>query len=545
MRALTRLAVVALVLLAGAPAAGSGVAAGTLRVASVEPPNSIDPAFGIGEPAQAILSATCLKLLNYRDREGKAGSLLVAEAAERMPTVSADGRTYTFTVRRGLRFSDGHPITAANYEAAAYRLFHPRMNTLAALSGGGDDIVGIREFRTRKAKRIPGIGVQGRRFVLRLVRRNPDVLHRLASTYMCPVPVGFPLDPTGVEDPPVPGSGPYFIASYRAGREVVLRRNAHYRGTRPRNVDEIRIAIGGTPEANAAAVERGDLDYSFNGAPGELADLVARYGVNQRRLWIKTGPYTSYLALNTSRPLFRDNAPLRRAVNFAVDRSEIVRQGGHILAGRPTDQLLPPTMPGYRNVALYPLAKPDLARARQLAAGRLRGGHATLYVADFPLAERRARIVQLNLEQLGLEVDVKVMTVEVLLYRVSQPDEPYDLVYVNWLQDWPDPTNFLVPILHKRGIPKAKVATLAAFSLSHNFSRFDDPAVNARIDAAAKLSGSARYSAFARIEADTLRDKAPIAPLFHFNDVVLVSERVGCVTYSPVYRLDLVALCLR
>jgi peptide/nickel transport system substrate-binding protein len=450
---------------------------------------------------------------------------------------------YTFTLRRGLRFSDGRPLTAANYEAAAYRLFHPKMQSLVLLLGGGNDIVGVRELNSGKASRLVGVRAHGRQLVVRLTRPNPDILNRLATTAMCPVPVGYPLDPAGVTDPPVPGSGPYFIASHTPGVEVVLRRNPYYRGSRPHNLGELQVLIGGTREDNAAAVERRDLDYSFDGSPADPATLITKYGVNRGRLWIKTRSNTAYLAFNTGRPLFKNNAPLRRAVNFALDRSEIVQQAGYVQAGRPTDQLLPPSMPGFRNVDLYPLDKPDLESARRLASGHLRGAHAILYVSDVSPADRRARIIQSNLAEIGLQVEVKVITLNVLLYRLSQPNEPYDLVYTGWSQDYPDPTDFLVPILHSRSIPKGSPATLAEASFDHNYSRLADRVLDRRLNAAASLSDNKRLRAFSNIEIDTLRTTAPIAPLFNPTEFLFFSDRVGCVTYSPVFGIDLAALC--
>ena len=108
--------------------------------------------------------------------------------------------------------------------------------------------------------------------------------------------------------------------------------------------------------------------------------------------------------LNTSSRLFRSNVPLRRAVNLAVDRNAFGPGG---LGARLTDQVLPPSLPGYHNAKIYPLRRPNLARARQLARGHLRGGKAILYVADQPLVLGIGQTLKQQLSAIGLDVDVR------------------------------------------------------------------------------------------------------------------------------------------
>ena len=108
--------------------------------------------------------------------------------------------------------------------------------------------------------------------------------------------------------------------------------------------------------------------------------LIRKYGVNRSQFFVKPGLVLRGYHLNISRPLFHDNLALRQAVNFAVDRPAIVRQGGLAspLLGRPTDQYLPPSMPGFEDAHLYPLDGPDLRKARALARGHTRSGKAVL-----------------------------------------------------------------------------------------------------------------------------------------------------------------------
>jgi peptide/nickel transport system substrate-binding protein len=516
-----------------------------LVIGSEFAPENLDPALTIDSLARAIAYATCMRLVDYPDRDGPAGARLVPEAAAAMPRVSRDGRTYSFRVRPGLRFSDGSPLTAASFSYAFERLFEPAMQSVAARSHGADDIVGARAKAEGRARRIAGLTARGDRLTIRLTRPSYDLLPRLATAGACPLPVGFPVDPAGVQDAPLPGSGPYYVAEYERGSEIVLRRNPYYRGSRPRKSAEIRITIGRSSAELQDAVERGEIDLVPNDIfTTGLADLIDRYGVNGNRLFLKPSPATFYLVVNTRSPLFRGNPALRRAIGFALDRPALVRLGGPPSAARPSDQLLPSTLRGFVDSGIFPLDGPALATARRLARGNVRAGRALLYVGASPRGQATGRILQRDLGRIGLRVDVRAAARPVMLIRLALPTERWDLAVFSWFQDWADPGEFLIPILHGRSIP-----ALAAWNdvfLSWNYSRFDDAGVNARLDAAARLEGEARLRAFARIEADVLRRHAPVIPLYQPNEVIFVSERTGCVVYNPAAAaLSYGSLCRR
>jgi ABC-type oligopeptide transport system substrate-binding subunit len=288
-------------------------------------------------------------------------------------------------------------------------------------------------------------------------------------------------------------------------------------------------------------VEHGQLDYVVGGPPVErVADLRRRYGLNRNRLWDPIRPQTFYLAFNTRRPLFRGNASLRRAIAFALDRPAIVRAVGDPAVGRPTDQLLPPSMPGFADRHLYPLDGPSLPTARRLARGHLRGAHAVLYVSSSPTALARGAAVQRELARIGLQVDIRSWAVDLFPLRLAAPNEPYDMTIISFAQSWPDPGAFLGPILDSRMIPAGLFNPL-----NWNFSRFKDTSVDARLRSASRLTRGARDDAYARLESDVLARQAPVASIYYLRDLIFVSSHIGCVTYNPVFTLDYAKLCRR
>jgi peptide/nickel transport system substrate-binding protein len=507
------------------PASGtSSPSGGELRVVSASDVDSLDPAL-VSEPLSwDIATTTCSTLFTTTNDQHV--PRLVPEAATTFPSVSPDGLTYTFEIRSGLRFADGSALTAAAYSRAIGRVLDPRMQAPA-----------VSQF----ASAIADAHAHGRRLTLHLTHRRGDLLALLTMPWACPVPAGLPIDPAGAG--PIPGSGPYAIAVYQPGREILLRRNPFYRGPRQDRSASILIAIGGTPDADVQQVENGtadlDLDLSLPSLqpppPQLLTDLASRYGIGKHQFFIRPLDGTVFLALNCSRPLFRDNAPLRRAINYALDRPEIVRQGGP-LVGHRTDQLLPPATLGYRDSSLYPLAGPELRVARRLARGHLRAGNAVLYVADVPVALRRAAIIQYDLGQIGVHVQVRAFARALLITKIATRGEPYDLALTGWTGFTPDPQDFLLRLLDGHTITAGD---------NFDVSYFNVASVNRRLEADNTLPAPQRYEAFATSETNILRRYAPVAPIMNQLGYVLISARVHCFTYNYFGGFDLGSACLK
>jgi peptide/nickel transport system substrate-binding protein len=462
----------------------------------------------------------------FPDKPAPDGLIPRPEAAAGLPAVSRDGRTYAFTVRRGLRFNDGSPLTAANFERALGRVLNPAMGSAGA-------------FLFADVKRVSASGLRLR---IELTKPSGDLTTRLALGFACPVPLGFPLDPAGVNL--TVGSGPYYISRFVPDSQIVLRRNRYYKGTRPHNVDRVVVTMTGDVDTDIKAVEDGQADVLGIEIPSELRSGLAQlYGVNRGQFFRIRGLDTGALVLNTSGTLFKDNPALRQAVNFAVDRTEIARAApSGLLSRTPTDQIMPRRIPGWRDYRLYPLAGPDLLRARRLAQGNLRGGRAILWATPATAPGRsiwpaQTQLVVSDLHAIGLDVEVKVMAADVLDARAGSPGAPYDMLLSEWPLNYPDPANALVLRLGGENARKP--------SGNSNLAYFDEPAYNRRMAAADRLTGSARFRAFSKLDADLMRNQAPWVPLYEHSAWLLLSKRVGCLRNQPVFVRDIAAMCLR
>ncbi len=506
---------------------------GTLRIDLEQTPLTLDPPAAYADSHTIpLVYETCATLVNHPDESGPAGVRLVPEVAASMPAISADGKTYTFTIRPGYRFSppSNEPVTAKTFAYSLERALDPRSH--AQLTSLLADVVGVKAFAAGRAPHVSGIVADGRTLRIRLVAPAGDFLARLAIGAFCPVPLDTPIDAKGVQL--IPSAGPYYLASNTPGTQLVLRRNPNYHGPRPRRPDAI-VLQGGISLATALAqLQAGTADYAGDGVP-TTADrrLRARFGEGSaasrsghQRYFTAKGLNVRYLMLNPERPLFAD-ARVRRAVNFAIDRRALADALDRSLfheafaGGGVTTQYLPPEMPGRSVTPLYPL-RPDLKRARLLlGAPRTRSG--VMFACNYTPCRLVAAIVQRNLAAIGIDLRVEYMPTALMFARAYAPHARYDIFLLGWVADFPDPADFLQIF----------------------FNRFHDPGYVRGRAAAERLTGPKRFRVFASLARRLALDAAPAVAYESDENRVFFSARVGCQIFQPIYGVDLGALCLR
>jgi ABC-type oligopeptide transport system substrate-binding subunit len=511
--------------------AGSAVAktGGTLNVDLSTDVDYTDPALDYLSTGWEIEYATCLKLMNYPDANGAKGAQLVPEAATGFPKVSNSGKQYDFTVNAGFtKFSTGQAVTAANFKAAIDRDADPKMQSPAVPFFS--DIIGSDKSP------VSGVTVKGNHLIIKLSKAAPDFLARLAMPFFCAVPTNLAHDPNGVDAPP--SAGPYYISDRTANKSIVIKRNPNYKGKRPHNYDQIVYTIGNSLEAIRLRVEQGASDYAAQGLPpSAYAEVAQKYGINKGQFWVKPQVGVSYLAMNQDRPIWKGNLPLRKAVNWAVDRQALVAQGGY-LSGKRSDQVLPPGLAGFRDVSLYPLKvnNASQATAKKLATGHTRDGKVVLYAGNRGATPLRAQIVQFNLKQIGLDVETKLFARAVQIEKEGTRGEPFDLTLEGWIADYADPYDFINVLLSGDNLHDSN---------NNNVAYFNDPSFNKKMTQASNLSGAQRYSTYGNLDIDIMKNAAPWAPYQNFNDRILLSSKVGCFTFNSIYSLDLAAVCAK
>jgi YVTN family beta-propeller protein len=526
---------VAMQTIAARPGRSSG---GVARVNAQFDVDYMDPALAFLPNSWQLLYATCAKLLNYPDKPAPEGSRVIPEVARSLPSRSADGKTYTFAIRKGFRFSppSNQSVTARTFKYSIERSLSPKMKSRA--QGFFADIVGAKAYMAGKAAHIAGIVARGDTLTIHLVAPAPDLVTRLAALpFVCSVPIGTPLDPKGVRT--VPSAGPYYVSLYTPGQGVVLTRNPNYRGNRPHRLERIELTVNVTAKKTDSAIEAGSVDYNSTGVdPGNRARIAARYGPGspaarggRQQYFVNPTLGIDYIILNSHRPLFQD-LRLRQAVNFAIDRRALARIGPQGAGPeQPTDQYLPSAMPGFKDAHVYPLT-PNLATARRLARGR--GGTAILYTCNQSPCDQLAQTIKTNLAAIGIDVQVKTFGISALIARLGRPAEPFDLAvgkFVAWAADYPDPGDFL--------------NFLVGSGAGGLVPPFTDPGYQRKIRAAARLAGPPRYLTYGKLDAHVSRDYAPWVPLGNLLAHDFFSARMGCQVYNPFYGIDLAALCIK
>jgi ABC-type oligopeptide transport system substrate-binding subunit len=283
-------------------------------------------------------------------------------------------------------------------------------------------------------------------------------------------------------------------------------------------------------------VQTGQIDEDPVIPPDKVQSVADQYGVNKTRFWVKPLNCTGDLLFNNSNPLFRNNVPLRKAINWAVDRTDYAAVAGPY-AGSPWTHLIPPGFPGSSSKTLKPYgAHANFAKAKNLAAGHFRSGHiVVLYRGSGSINPSQAQLVRRDLIRLGFDpakIDMRGLSGAGL---PVPPPADWDLaVSWGWCSDIVDPYDFFQPFLYDQGLFLMPVLPSKHY--------------RARILAAAKLVGNARLAAFGKLDVEIMRDVAPVAPMRTYNNRYLFSNRVNprSLVYSGAYQdWDLAALALK
>ncbi|HEU5211406.1 MAG TPA: ABC transporter substrate-binding protein [Gaiellaceae bacterium] len=476
-----------------------------------------DPSLAYGAQSWQLEYATALKLYDYPDKPAPQGSRLVPDGADGFPVISSDGKTYTITVKKGFKFSDGAPVTAANYAYAINRGLNKKMQSPAAQFI--TDIVGATDVIDGKATKASGVQVDGDKLIIKLTQPDGGMLAKLGTPFFQAIPTDMPIDPKGVLT--YASAGPYYWASRQVGRSIVLKKNTHYTGSRAQNVDEFNIDVNTNVNQSLLQVKAGQVDYDLGGLPPTAqSQLGAEYGVNRSQYQVHPLVETDYVALNTSRPLF-SSVNMRKAANNAIDRPAMLRAFG-AYGGLLTDQILPPGMGGYKRADVYPLHGPNIAVAKSLAGGKC--GDLKLWASNSPTGTTQAQILQNNLQKMGCKVSIKYFQGFQIFVAAGRKGAEYDAVIAGWSQDYPDPYDFIDVLLNGNNIQAQN---------NNNLAYLNDPQLNAQLAAANKLTGDERYNRYGNLDVMITKNLAPWMSTDNRNQRDFVAKRVGGYLFQP------------
>jgi len=356
-------------------------------------------------------------------------------------TVTDGGRDYQFTLRNGLKYSNGKSVKPSDFKATIIRDF--RLNSPGI--GFFSNVVGIGSCETHptKCKAISGIATNDKtgKVEIKLAAPESDFLYVLTTPFSSILPAGTPQKNT--ENPPPAANGPYYFSSYSPGRSFVMQRNPHWsKGEIPAvpdgNPDKIVATLTDDQAQSAQLVSSGQYDYDANLLPTDrLKQLQSKYG-GQIKLW--RTPSTYYFFMNERIPPF-DNLKARQAVNYAINRQTLVNLSGGL--GVPTWNLLPPTYPQYRKITPTPFPY-NLAKAKQLVEqSGTKGMTVGVYtVADYAVNKAQGEYLAGQLDKIGWKTQLHELAGADYFVILGNQATKAQIGFNNWIEDYPYPSDW-------------------------------------------------------------------------------------------------------
>jgi peptide/nickel transport system substrate-binding protein len=469
-----------------------------------------------------LANAMCTTLIRYADQPGTAGTTLVPGTAS-MPVITDNGDTYTFTLRPGARFSDGQAITPADIKYTFMRLMAPAVDTGTGSYFAG--LVGGPAYLAGTSKTLPGITTTANTISFHLTGPDGAFLYKAALPTTCPVPAGTPMKP--VTDGSLEekyASGPFKLQSYSPGRQIVLAFNKNYDqslGVRG-HVAKIVFSIGLQSTQAVEEIQAGQLDFQTSNL--STADIlrISHDTALASQVHTSARPEITYIFLNDEvAPL--NNVDVRKAINYAVNRTEIEQQWGGPLAGTVTDNIIPAGQVDYKQFNLYPNT-PDLTMAKKLMTESGVKTPITLVLRcqnDAPGFVNMAEVIQSNLKAIGINVQIVGSPNSVNGSYIGNPKARVPMGIEPWSLDFPDGEAIM-----NTGLDPATPNFVA------NLARWSDPAFVGPFNKAITLQGSARQQAYQNLDDQVMAQQAPVAPLFNARWYDFVSARLGGYVYS-------------
>jgi peptide/nickel transport system substrate-binding protein len=526
----------------GAGEAENGKQGGSITLAETASPDYLDPALADSVEAASAHWLIYPGLLTYKHEEGKAGSELIPAAAESQPKVSADGRTYTFTLRKGLKYADGTRAKASDFEHAIQRAL--------TLGWGGTSflqiIEGATEYLQGKQKGTPIEGIKTddttERITIKLTGKDGRFPYVLAFPSAGLVPGDTPFRNESRTPPPGLGAYAFDNTAIKPKREFALIKNLHFNipGIPKGNVDRINVKVIKDQRRQAQEVIAGTLDWMLKAPSTDLLPEVRAKYKDRYEEHVTNSTY--FMFLNPNEKPF-NKLVVRQAVNYAFDKRAAARLFAGLL--EPDCNYLPPNIVGYEKIDPCPWGDPtkppDVEKARHLVEqSGMKGEPVTVWGDDEERSSIRiTRYYAGVLNKIGLKVKPKIINAKTYYANVGSSRIAPQTGFANWHRDFPHPADFFFSL------------TTGAIQSNNsaNYGMLSDPQVDTLAD---------------EIQAEPLEEigdqakeldrlvtgpkKAYLVAYGHALAPTFVSERMdfeNCTVFHPVYQDDWSQFCLK
>ena len=474
---------------------------------------TLDPAIGYDWVNWSMIKSLYSRLMDYEP--GTAN--LVPSLAESFD-VTADGLTYTFKLRPGVKFSNGRTVVASDVKYSIERAVNPK--TQGPGAGFFGAITGFDAVSGGTSETLSGIETpDDMTVVFKLSRPDATFLHVLAINFASVVPKEAVEAAAGDFGKNPVGSGTFILKDWTIGQRLVFDRNPDYFNKDLPYIDKVTVEVGQEPLVALLRLQKGEVDIAGDGIPPAKFLEIKNSPEGAQMIVDGEQLHTGYLTLNTKiKPL--DDVKVRQAINMAVNKERITR----ILNGRatPANQPLPPLMPGYDKAFTGYAFDVEKAKALLAEAGFPDGFETVLYSTNTDPQPRIAQAIQQDLAAIGVKAEVRALAQgNVIAAGGTEGEAP--MIWsggMAWIADFPDPSNFYGPILGCGG----------AVQGGWNWSWYCNEALDKRAVEADSMSDPAkvaeRQAAWGKIFTDIMAD-APWVPVINERRVVAKSMRMG------------------
>jgi peptide/nickel transport system substrate-binding protein len=503
---------------------------GTLKIVAHAAAGTLDPHINYTLQYWQIYQGLYDGLVSFKKAAGAEGFVKVPDLAEAIPAPTNDGKTYVFKLRKGIKFSNGNEVTVKDVVASFQRIFKvssPTAGGFYSVLVGADACL-----KDAKSCTLDG-GVIGNEadntITINLTRPDAEFIDKLGLPHAVILPADAPTQDAG--SVPIPGTGAYMVSAYDPNKGMTMVRNPNFKvwseDAQPDGYpDTVQYDFGPDEEAQITAVENGDYDWAFDEAP---ADRLSEMGTKFKDQ-VHVTPLTAwwYLPMNTNLAPF-DNIKARQAVNYAIDRKQLVNLfGGPVLAA-PVCQVLPPGFPGHEDYCPYtkdPGTKwsaPDMEKAKKLVEeSGTKGQKVTIIVEDKTVAKAIGVYLQSVLKELGYDADVKPISPDIQFTYIQNTNNKTQISVTQWYQDYPAASDFLNILFGCASFTPGSDSSI-------NISGWCDKGVQAKMDAALAqgvTDQAGANKAWAAIDKE-VTDASPAAGLFTPKHLDFTSKRLG------------------
>jgi peptide/nickel transport system substrate-binding protein len=503
---------------------------GTIRLLARSAAGTLDPHINYTDQGWQMYQPIYDGLVAFRKAEGMDGFTIVPDLAEALPQVSNDGKTFTFKLRKGIKFSSGQDLGVKDVVASFQRIFKvsgPTSGTFYAGIVGADKCLADTKSCTLDGG-VVGDDAAGT-ITLNLTKPDAEILYKLALPHAVVLPADTPAEDMGSK--PIPSTGAYMISAFDPNKGMTVSRNPNFKqwseDAQPDGYpDVVQYDFGLSEEAAVTAIQNGEADWMFDALPSDRLGELGSKSMDQLHI----SPLSAwwYAPLNNRLAPF-DNEKARQAVAYAIDRNTLVKLfGGKVLAS-PVCQVLPPDFPGHEDYCPFtknPGAKwsaPDLDKAKQLVEeSGTKGQKVTIIVEDTAISRSIGVYLQSVLTTIGYVADVKPISSNIQFTYIQNTNNKVQMSVTQWYKDYPAASDFLNILFSCASFREGSDASI-------NIAGFCDKDIDVKMQKALDLGVTDQKAAdkmWAEIDRQ-ITDKAPAVGLFTPKRLDFVSKRVG------------------